>query len=464
MDRIAKFTATEPLNSNISRFAQGLALQLSAILTHRLGEEWDARAAAIADWFAPGGPADATGAGSADSKTEAGVSAASGAATTGAGVAAAVAGSLANVPPQAPRYHDAKAFPELNAQRVPADLCDVAAAQEGAGMGGGADAGPSAEAGVSAASAADGGAASSAAAASAADGGAASSAAAAAAWEEEEEEVDWNDESPSPRGDDPGPTLEDIGWTPGLSTFTGIDQQGFLDLAPMAWIFGASVDVNEAAVAQAAVAGMQARSIDISVPAVLAYMRQMRVQFTNMARRRANFLRRFAADDIDKSTVEVFMREHRDAFNKSEGQRRSCALDRGNGMAQHQVKARLAARFNSMLQELYGGRRALRAYLLTGRFADLRLPPLGRNPEGVRLPMPQPRARPNGAERRAKYYSRLAADLDDYAQTGEARNPHRTTRLWEEFLPQARSRAHGRGWGGRQPREEFHQDKRHRWR
>ena len=78
-------------------------------------------------------------------------------------------------------------------------------------------------------------------------------------------------------------------------------------------------------------------------------------------------------------------------------------------MAQHQVKARLATRFNSMLQELYGGRRALRAHLLTGRFVDIRLPPLGRNPEGVRLPMPQPRARPNGAERRAKYYSRLAA-------------------------------------------------------
>ena len=88
--------------------------------------------------------------------------------------------------------------------------------------------------------------------------------------------------------------------------------------------------------------------------------------------------------------------------NNSEGQRRFCALDRGNGMAQHQVKARLATRFNSMLQELYGGRRAFRTYLFTGRFVDIRLPPLGRNPEGVRLPMPQLRARPNGAERRAK--------------------------------------------------------------
>ena len=101
-----------------------------------------------------------------------------------------------------------------------------------------------------------------------------------------------------------------------------------------------------------------------------------------------------------------------------------------------------------MLQELYGGRRALRTYLLTGRFVDIRLPPLGRNPEGVRLPMPRPRARPKGAERRAKYFSNLAADLDDYAQTG-ARNPHRTTMLWEEFSPQAgqeeyRSRRHAR--------------------
>ena len=203
------------------------------------------------------------------------------------------------LPPPAPGYHDAKAFPELNAQRVPVDLCDVAAAQEGAGMGGGADAGPSAEAGVSAASVADGGAASSAVAASVADGGAASSAAAAAALEED---VDWNESpSESPRGDgpkDPRPTLDDIGWTPVLSEYTHIDQQGFLDLAPIAILGEASVD--EAAVAQAAVAGMQARSINISVPTVLAHMRQMRVQFTNMARRRANFLRRFAADDIDE--------------------------------------------------------------------------------------------------------------------------------------------------------------------
>ena len=209
LDRIAMFTATEPFNSNISRFAQGLALHLSAILTHRLGEEWDARAAAIADWSAPGGPADATGAGSADSKTEAGVSAASGAAATGAGVSAAVAGSLAHVPPPAPGYHDAKAFPELDSQRVPTDLCDAAAAQEGAGMGGGADAGPSAEAGVSAASVADGGAASSAVAASVADGGAASSAVAAsvadggaassaaraAAWEEDPDLSSWDSSS-----------------------------------------------------------------------------------------------------------------------------------------------------------------------------------------------------------------------------------------------------------------------------
>ena len=63
--------------------------------------------------------------------------------------------------------------------------------------------------------------------------------------------------------------------------------------------------------------------------------------------------------------------------------------------------------------------------------------------------MPQPRARPNGAERRAKYYRRLAADLDTYAQTGEVRNPRCGTKLWEECLPQAgqkeyRSRRHAR--------------------
>ena len=118
-------------------------------------------------------------------------------------------------------------------------------------------------------------------------------------------------------------------------------------------------------------------------------------------------------------------------------------------MSLWQVKARLGTRFNSMLQECYGGRKALRTYLETGRFVNIRLPPLDRNPEGVRLPMPPPRARPHGPERRAKYYGRLAAELHDYAQAGEARNPHRTTRLWEEFLPQAgqeeyRSRRHAR--------------------
>ena len=65
-------------------------------------------------------------------------------------------------------------------------------------MGGGADAGPSAEAGVSAASVADGGAASSAVAASVADGGAASSAARAAA-REEEEGIDWGAIGPLPK-------------------------------------------------------------------------------------------------------------------------------------------------------------------------------------------------------------------------------------------------------------------------
>ena len=74
-ERIAIVIATEPFNSNVSRFAQGLALQLSTILTHRIGDEWDVTSAAIADWSAAaaiaewsasGGPADATGAGSAE--------------------------------------------------------------------------------------------------------------------------------------------------------------------------------------------------------------------------------------------------------------------------------------------------------------------------------------------------------------------------------------------------------------
>ena len=455
LDRITARNFAEPFNSDVSRFAQGLAMQLSTVLSQRLGEEWDTRAAAIADELGaraadPKTDADVSaasdvGAGAAECKTQAGVSAAS-----GVGVSAA-AGSLADVPPPAPGYHDAKAFPELDSQRVPTDLCDAAAVRESAGMGS-AGAGPSAEAGAASASSsaapgpsAKAGAASassSAAPGPSAKAGAASASSWAAPAAASDSELDWDpwtsesdDESPG-AATVPAMSLEDIGWTEGLSAFTGIDAQGFLDLAPIAtgiWCRGDT----PASVAGAAVSGMQERGVDISKRTALGYMEQMRLQFNNMERRRENFLRRFASN-ITEETVEDFMREHRQAFNNSEGQRRFCALDRQQGMKEHQVRGRLNTRFNSMLQELYGGRRAIRTYLRTGRFVDIRLPPLGRLPEGERLPMPKPRSRPNGPERRAKYYSRLAADLEDAARTNQTQNPCRSTKLWQEFLPQAR--------------------------
>ena len=49
LGRIAMFTATEPFNSNISRFAQGLAVQLCIALRRRLGEQWNFEANKILD-------------------------------------------------------------------------------------------------------------------------------------------------------------------------------------------------------------------------------------------------------------------------------------------------------------------------------------------------------------------------------------------------------------------------------
>eukprot|EP00974_Lingulodinium_polyedra_P017437 1690213-Lingulodinium_polyedra.AAC.1 len=52
----------------------------------------------------------------------------------------------------------------------------------------------------------------------------------------------------------------------------------------------------------------------------------------------------------------------------------------------------------------------------------------------------------------AKYFGRLAADLEHAARTGEAPNTPRKTRLWEEFLPPAveeESRSRRHAWEAR---------------
>ena len=61
-----------------------------------------------------------------------------------------------------------------------------------------------------------------------------------------------------------------------------------------------------------------------------------------------------------------------------------------------------------MLQEYYGSRKAIRTYLLTGKFVNIRLPPLARLPEGQRKAIPKPQPRPNNAKRKARYHDRLA--------------------------------------------------------
>jgi len=86
-----------------------------------------------------------------------------------------------------------------------------------------------------------------------------------------------------------------------------------------------------------------------------------------------------------------------------------------------------------MLQEQYGGRKAIREFLAKGETQNLRLPPCHRNPEGVRRPEPPPRTRPNAEAKREKYFTRLEGDL----RSGE-RPPHRSTKLWREFEQQAR--------------------------
>ena len=98
-----------------------------------------------------------------------------------------------------------------------------------------------------------------------------------------------------------------------------------------------------------------------------------------------------------------------------------------------QVRARQDTRFTSMLQEQYGGRKAIREFLAKGETQNLRLPPCHRNPEGVRRPEPPPRTRPNAEAKREKYFTRLEEDL----RSGE-RPPHRSTKLWREFEQQAR--------------------------
>ena len=59
------------------------------------------------------------------------------------------------------------------------------------------------------------------------------------------------------------------------------------------------------------------------------------------------------------------------------------------------MTSRQDTRFNSMLQEFYGGRKAIRHFLQTGKLKDIRLPPVDRLSvaDGQRRPVPAARPR-----------------------------------------------------------------------
>ena len=92
-------------------------------------------------------------------------------------------------------------------------------------------------------------------------------------------------------------------------------------------------------------------------------------------------------------------------------------------------------RFTSMLHECFGGRKAIRTFLLTGKLEDIRVPPVGRtDPTEGRRPEALPRVRPNQGRRRQKYFSNLLRSMAE-AQ-GRDPPPHRTTQSWYPFVDQ----------------------------
>ena len=311
----------EPFNSEISRFAQGLAVQLCIALRRRLGEQWNFEANNILECWS-------LGAGHADGVLAAGVSAAAAASGAGVGVSAASGTPAAcgvgvsQGPPPAPGYHDAKAFPELDSQRVPLDLCPALADDEPLPDWGSA----SGEEGVVVHD-------------SDSEGIARDEPPRDESPEEDvERDEQPRDKSPEedlardeqPRDESPEAaaiSLEDIGWNKALSEFTGIDRQGFEDVAPM--IMAAETNQRKLAM-DAAVLRMKQRGATISQHDALAHISQMRLIFDGLQRRRAELLVRYRDIKITGEIVESFMKEHRNAFNNSEGQRRFCALDKGS--------------------------------------------------------------------------------------------------------------------------------------
>ncbi len=133
----------------------------------------------------------------------------------------------------------------------------------------------------------------------------------------------------------------DFGWNGALSTFTGIDREGFEALVPALRLDLCSEDLRVrsrlADAIEVAVQSMHRRGVQVPQVAVQKHVEQMRKQHFNLLRRRAAFLKRWPLEEIKESTAESFMKEHRNAHFNSEVQRRFRELDVNIGMRQHQV-------------------------------------------------------------------------------------------------------------------------------
>ena len=104
------------------------------------------------------------------------------------------------------------------------------------------------------------------------------------------------------------------------------------------------------------------------------------------------------------------MKEQQRAFNASCQQKGFLERDTWT-LKTRQAKDRQQTRFVSMLQRHFGGRKAIRIYLETGKLVDRRF---ARDPEGLR-PVPEPRTRPlkpeAKARKRSRYFQRMAHEM-----------------------------------------------------
>ena len=127
------------------------------------------------------------------------------------------------------------------------------------------------------------------------------------------------------------------------------------------------------------------------------------------------------------------MKEHRSVFEGSSAQVACRRHDRYKKfMNITQIDDRQHNRFNSMLNEQYGGRKAVRTFLRTGRLEDFRLPPLR---EDIR-PRGPPQRRSKAYANNEKYYYKLYLDMMNNVRGG------RKTNQWDNFKEQVAAGAY----------------------